>query len=346
MADYGTHGNSELERPDDVPRSCETLLISSLAYNDRGESFSATNPAGRESQTQFDDAGRTVVQIQNYVTGTADPATPDQDVTVLYSYTPDGNLATLTAVNGGTGNQVTQYAYGTTLSDSSVARSDLLRAVIYPDSDNTAKPLGNGPSGVYDRVEYTYNRQSQIVTGEDQNATAHTYSYDGLGRQVQDCVVALGTGVDSAVFRIAQAYEVRGLLQGLTSYDSASIGSGNVVNDVRLVYNSFGQLVADYQEHEGAVSTATTPSVGYTYADGSAGTVRRAGVVYPNGRVVNYQYADGIDDAFDRITAIVDGDSASAPPLAQYARLGVNQFVQVDSPRAIATLRPGLRHRR
>ena len=332
MADYGTHGNSELERPDDVPRSCETLLISSLAYNDRGESFSATNPAGRESQTQFDDAGRTVVQIQNYVTGTADPATPDQDVTVLYSYTPDGNLATLTAVNGGTGNQVTQYAYGTTLSDSSVARSDLLRAVIYPDSDNTAKPLGNGPSGVYDRVEYTYNRQSQIVTGEDQNATAHTYSYDGLGRQVQDCVVALGTGVDSAVFRIAQAYEVRGLLQGLTSYDSASIGSGNVVNDVRLVYNSFGQLVADYQEHEGAVSTATTPSVGYTYADGSAGTVRRAGVVYPNGRVVNYQYADGIDDAFDRITAIVDGDSASAPPLAQYARLGVNQFVQVDSP--------------
>ena len=88
---------------------------------------------------------------------------------MLYSYTPDGKLATLTAVNGVTGNQVTQYVYGTTLADSSIARSDLLRAAIYPDSDNTAEPLGNGPSGVYDRVEYTYNRQGQIVTKKDQN---------------------------------------------------------------------------------------------------------------------------------------------------------------------------------
>ena len=89
-----------------------------------------------------------------------------------------------------------------------------------------------------------------------------------------------------------------------------SPGAGNVVNDVQLVYNPFGQLVADYQQHGGSVNAATTPSVGYTYADGSAGTVRRTGVVYPNGRVVGYQYASGGDDAFNRVTAIVDGGSA------------------------------------
>ena len=111
-----------------------------------------------------------------------------------------------------------------------------------------------------------------------------------------------------------------------------SPGAGNVVNDVQLVYNPFGQLVADYQQHGGSVNAATTPSVGYTYADGSAGTVRRTGVVYPNGRVVGYQYASGGDDAFNRVTAIVDGGSASAEPLAQYARLGLSQFVQVDYP--------------
>ena len=99
-----------------------------------------------------------------------------------------------------------------------------------------------------------------------------------------------------------------------------------------MVYNAFSQLVSDYQEHEGAVNTATSPSVGYTYADGSAGTIRRTGVVYPNARVIGYNYAAGADDAFNRVTAIVDGDSASAPPLVQYARLGSGAFVQVDYP--------------
>ena len=80
-------------------------------------------PAGRQSQTLFDDAGR-ATQIPNYVTGTADPghARPGRD-RVRDSYTPDARLATLTAVNGVTGDQLTQYVYGTTLADSSVARS-------------------------------------------------------------------------------------------------------------------------------------------------------------------------------------------------------------------------------
>ena len=67
----------------------------------------------------------------------------------------------------------------------------------------------------------------------------------------------------------------------------------------------------------------TSPSVGYTYEDGSSGTIRRTGVVYPDGRAIAHQYAAGKDDAFNRVTAIADGPSASAPLLAQYARLGL-----------------------
>ncbi|MCI0534887.1 MAG: hypothetical protein L0Z50_06645 [Verrucomicrobiales bacterium] len=55
-----------------------------------------------------------------------------------------------------TGHQLTKYVYGTTTSDSDVASFDLLRAVIYPDSDDVDSPLGNGADGVYDRVEYKY----------------------------------------------------------------------------------------------------------------------------------------------------------------------------------------------
>ena len=49
-----------------------------------------------------------------------------------------------------TGDQVTQYISGTTLADSDVARSDLLRRVLYPDS-----------TGEEDSVEHGYNRQGE-----------------------------------------------------------------------------------------------------------------------------------------------------------------------------------------
>ena len=70
----------------------------------------------------------------------------------------EGQVATMTARNPNTGSQVTRYVYGSTTSESGVARSDLLRAVIYPDSDDVENPLGNGTDTVYDRVEYKYNR--------------------------------------------------------------------------------------------------------------------------------------------------------------------------------------------
>src|SRR4051794_29111253 len=87
-------------------------------------------------------------------------------------------------------------------------------------------------------------------------------------------IVHLPTGVDGAVRRIATAYEVRGMVARVTSYDNATVSSGSVVNEVLLAYDSFGQPTADYQAHAGAVNTATTPACRYGYADGSANTVR------------------------------------------------------------------------
>lgn len=58
------------------------------------------------------------------------------------------------------------------------------------------------------------------------------------------------------------------------------------------MYNEFGQLVTEYQSHDGTVNTSTTPSVGYTYADGTTNTIRSTGLVYPNGRELTYAYGD------------------------------------------------------
>src|SRR2546430_7547876 len=96
-------------------------------------------------------------------------------------------------------------------------------------SDDTDIPLGNGTDGVYDRVEFKYNRLSEMKEKKDQIQTIHTTDYDKLGRLQHDRVTALGTGVDGAVRRITRIYEVRGMLQKITSYDNSDPSLGNVV---------------------------------------------------------------------------------------------------------------------
>ena len=61
-----------------------------------------------------------------------------------------------------------------------VYRNDLVRAEIYPDSDDTTG-LGDGTDGVYDRIELKYNRQGQRIELKDQLASVHTYELDKLG---------------------------------------------------------------------------------------------------------------------------------------------------------------------
>jgi YD repeat-containing protein len=322
-ANYGTNGNEPLTPPVNVPAASDTILVTATAYKQRGEAYQTTDPAGKIAFQTFDDAGRVISTIQNFVTGTAVAATPDQDVTVLTTYTRDGQVATLTAVNPATNNQVTQYVYGTSPATSAIARSDLLVAEIYPHSADSA-----------DQVSYTYNRQGQVLTKADQNGTVHTYSYDGLGRPLADAVTALGAGVDGAVRSIARSYYVQGQVYEITSYNSATqTAASNIVNQVSFVYNPFGQLITENQEHGGEVGTST-PSVGYSYADGSSGTIRPTALSYPDGRVLSYDYTSGSDSGLDharnRVRYLDDG--LGGPALAEYSYLGAGTIVRVTYP--------------
>ena len=81
-------------------------------------------------------------------------AGPGVNVTTLTSYTPDGNIA---GHRGSpvTGDQSTRFLYGTTLGtgapgESAIARSDLLVAILYPDTADST-----------DSIRFAYNRQSQ-----------------------------------------------------------------------------------------------------------------------------------------------------------------------------------------
>ncbi len=252
-ANYGTNGGTALSRPDTTPTRSNTILVTEQSYDDAGNLETTTDPASMVTRVEYDDAGRRVTLIENYQPGaTTDSSSssgsgcdPSDDVnrTTRFAYTADGEQATLTAVNSDTGNQVTTYTYGTTLDDSELATSVLLRSVAYPDS-----------SGGSDIVAHTYNRQGQRMTTTDQRGCEHIYLYDKLGRLVHDCVKTLGTGVDDAVRRLSITYEVRGLPLLMTSYDDSAIGSGNVLNQVKQQYNDFGQSVESAQSHDGAVT--------------------------------------------------------------------------------------------
>ncbi|MBS0266027.1 MAG: RHS repeat-associated core domain-containing protein [Planctomycetes bacterium] len=331
IADYGTNGGTALNRSATIPARSDTCLVTSTTFNARGESYLSTDPAGTVKYQVFDDTGRRISLVENYIVVSSSSSSSsssntcaagdDTNRTTNITYTADNLQATITAVNLTTGNQTTTYQYGTTLSASAVASTLLKVAEIYPDSVSGS-----------DQKTFAYNRQSQVATLTDQNGSVHTYTYDLLGRQIDDGVTTLGTGVDGAVRRIATSYEVRGLVQNITSYDNATVGSGNVVNEVQKSYNSFGQLVTEYQSHSGAVNVSTTPNVQYGYASGSSNTIRPTSITYPNGRVVNYDYgtSQGMNDALSRIGSLIDNDGVTH--LADYSYLGMNSIIQVNEP--------------
>ncbi len=315
-ADFGTNGNVAFTRPTNAPARSDDVLVTSTGYDPAGLAFRTIDAAGVESRRAYDAQGREITFIQNYTVNGA--SCGDANITSRFTYTPDGKPSTLTAVNPATGDQETKYLYGTTLTDFSLARSDLLAAVIYPDASDVA-----------DRVSYLYNRQSEATRQQDQNGTVHEFVYDKLGRRTIDRVTHLGTDVDGAVRRVDTGFDVRGLVETVTNYDAAT--SGSVVNQVRRTYDDFGLLSIEYQEHGGAVNTSTSPQVRYAYADGSANTVRATSVTYPNDRVVsrNYGTSGGDDDQLSRVTSLDDSGSTGR---VAYKYLGLGAFVRSDYP--------------
>ena len=329
-ADYGTNGGTALARSNTIPARSDTILVTSNGYNSSGNLETTTDPAARITRSEHDAVGREVKQIMNYVAASSSsssssssgdcPDSLDTNVTVNTAYNADGNVSSITAINSITGDQKTEYVYGTTLSDSDIAISTLKRAEVYPDSVDQS-----------DRITFEYNRQRQVTKTTDQQGTTHEFDFDKLARQVQDRVTTLGTGVDASVRRIASTFEVRGMREKLTSYNNAQVGHGNIVSEVQFTYNDFGQLTHDYQSHSGAVNTSTTPKVQYAYANGSANTIRPTSITYPEGRVITYAYGttNGTNDAASRIESIV-GDDVASTHLADYAHLGQGLFVEVD----------------
>jgi len=235
-ADFGTNGDANsLSRPATCPARSDTVLVASAEYNDRGEANKTTDPKGQVTLQSWDDAGRKLELIQNYA---ATPTSADQNITTRWAYDTGGHLSALKAINADTGEQITAYSFGVTVAGGSAINSnDVLHVETAPDSGATVTEI---------------NRQGETILKSDPNGTVHAYVRDQLGRQTLDQVITLPEGIDGTIQRIEITYDVRGLVEKITCYDAAT--GGSVVNEIQNVYNDFGQLVSQYQSHQGEVS--------------------------------------------------------------------------------------------
>lgn len=111
--------------------------------------------------------------------------------------------------------------------------------------------------------------------------------------------------------------------------DNPAVNMRNVLNQMKQGCNGFGWINSSARHPEGSVS-GFSPSVGYTYVDGSQNTIRPTGMVYPNGRELSYDYGEGggIDERCSRIASIIDDDETH---LADYLYLGLGTFVEQES---------------
>jgi hypothetical protein len=137
------------------------------------------------------------------------------------------------------------------------------------------------------------------------------------------------------VLQIITAYEVRGMVETITSTNSATPGSGTVLNQIQLTYNTFGQLIEEQQDHSTTVSSSS-PSVQYGYDSGSSSSneirpnsiTYPSGTSYPTGRVINFVYGSGMDSDLNRITSIQE--NATSVDLATYTYLGLNTVIRIN----------------
>ena len=333
---YGTNGGTDLTaRPFGAPPSASSAshLVTEFTYTLKGQVEEVSDPEGIISRAEYTDFGQKSKEFDNYVDGTPASGTSDDDRTVEYSYNANGQLQKITAKaafeDTGTStykDQVTEYVYGVTRgsgdADSRQTSNDLLSMMKFPD------PTTGLPGGTDDQESYAYNAQGERTYKSLSNT--HVYEYDERGRQTQDRATATETDVDTWVLRIARSYDALDRVEKVTSYSSATVGSGTVRNEVEYEYGKFGVIEKIYQDPAGGVSTSSSPKVEYAWSFPTDGTtaLRLTSTTYPDGTQVNEVYDSGTDDVLSRLSGRDLEDGATDIDIFREEYLGAGRRVE------------------
>jgi RHS repeat-associated protein len=337
-------GGTGWSRPTTIPASDADTLVTTYEYDAAGDVEATTDPAGRVDKRSYDSAGRLTQTIENYVEGGSSSSSSSSggagcvgsNRTTNYEYNLDNNLVKLIAQNAATGTQETEWIYGVdNVTKGSLINSNALlwKKVVpsggCPDESSSSSSSSGGSAGT---STYKYNRQGQATEFEDAAGTTHTYSYDKLGRMTSDVASNLAAALDASITEIHRSYDNHLRLEKVASKGSGS-GGIETKNEVAFEYNGFGQLIADKQEHDGAVDVGSASrKVQYEYAPGTANTIRRTGMTYPSEETTTIKYSSEEAKKLSRPDTLALGSTDEV----SYRYLGVATFVGVEYDPTIA----------
>jgi len=216
--------------------------------------------------------------------------------------------------------QETKCIYGTGVTPGTdLFCNNLVATTEFPDP-TTGLP---GTAGS-DEISQQYDWQGDVYYALYQSGDSHVFAHDALGRETADSVLALGSA-SGPELRQGYTYNIFSLLNTATTY--SNYGGTIVMSQVEDAYNGFGQLTAQYQEHNGAVNTTTSASVQYAYGTAAQGS-RILSMMYPNQRQLDYVYNSGLDSSISRVSALADDSGSGSGTLASYLYLGAATIVQ------------------
>jgi RHS repeat-associated protein len=333
-AQYGTNNGSDLDRSGlSLPSRSDTILISSTSYNAMGLPEDSTDPRALVARTVYDDAGRRVTSIANYVNGAPSSATGDDDIHTRYVYTAGLQTQMWIDIDGDNvqdaADQVTTYTFGPTKGsgtmDTFIASNRLLKTVAYPDS-----------SGGTDLVTYAYDARGLEKAKKDQAGSIITTDYNDGKQTIIKIVDTLASGFDGNVRRIEYGYDNLGRTTVIHQLDATT--SGNIVNSVQMTYDDWGNPVGLYQDWDSGIgdSPANDWSVHHTFAksDPASGrqTIRATAQdlyrVSTLKQSVSYSYLSSggrHDDKLSRVSKL----TVSSVDVASYEYLGAGRVANV-----------------
>jgi RHS repeat-associated protein len=342
-----TFDRSGLSEPTGSDTNPTTRIVTKTVYADDGTVKETVDANGRATRFVYDAAGRLVASIGNSTGASTPISTAERDTDVYTRYVYASGLQTKVWVDLDGDNtedsddQVTEYVYGTTKGtpgsgspvQSAIATGHLLREAIYP-------PQSSGQSAADRTVTFAYDAQGEQVWTKDQAGNITQTDFDTAGRETHRRVTTLASGFDGAVRRISTTYLSRGLVNKVTQYDNATVGSGALIDDVKYTYDDWGNLYQFKQDVDsdldGSASGRAAFQVDYSYGKATTGrnTIRRTGMTLPGATGISFDYISTggrLDDAASRVTRVgVDTSIASKVPVTQYEYLGAARLAGTD----------------
>jgi RHS repeat-associated protein len=190
-----------------------------FAFDSRGNPRLVEDAGTNFVRATFDYANRTTL-LQRF---DGDPTSGSPNVLSRLErvYDVNGNVAedhSFSSATNLTSIQITRHAYD---------NDDRKVRTVYPDSDNPIDGSNNGPSGIYNRIEISYDAEADPVTVQDQRQVVFSSTFDP-GRRLTSQNITLTNGVP-------------GITQQQFGYDARNLMT-SAMNNYASVNRSFDAL--------------------------------------------------------------------------------------------------------